>query len=505
MSGASAAIIVGTRSDGNPGVWVYSSNRMQSVIDEDSGQATCRLGDTDEQNGVFRGQFGWVYHVQGASGSLIVGYAENKKGFISRNVQVDPGTTIGVYWRVSRHHSRPFYMASHAHIIGVLDLAKLPVSHRGFTHAVEKAFQHALDQLKFLLINYLSSYLVMVDKGGVSFDSVNNVYLVTGTDQDGQPAVASIDQKDTITIIETPSNSSSPSVYVAGSYLKGSAVTAAYWKDGQETDLDTGGAHPAYATSMAVSGGSVYIAGYYSSGQTTVACYWVNGVRQDLPGATAAAYSIFVSGTTVYTAGYYYNGTKITAVYWTGTTRSADLPSKDFSVANSVFVDGSTLYVAGLDGSSAAYWLKGSEATLSSNGGATANSIFVSNGALSIAGQDTVNNVNVAALWTGTGLPTVLDGPNGAVASSIVVSGGTTYVAGQYGIGGTSPVACYWSGTTRNDLPGAHGGALSINVAGGTVYTAGSYGTTPVACYWSGLDKTDLPGANGVAFAIVVQ
>src|SRR5208337_1485805 len=56
------------------------------------------------------------------------------------------------------------------------------------------------DQLKLFLLGYLNSYLIMVDKNGVNFDSTKNLYLVTGTDQDDEPAVATIDQMGNITI-----------------------------------------------------------------------------------------------------------------------------------------------------------------------------------------------------------------------------------------------------------------------------------------------------------------
>ncbi len=206
-SSTDQAIIIGTRKDGNPGVWAYSGGKIQPVIDEDSGVLTCSLPQTSEHDGTFRGQFGWVYHVMGISedGKMIIGYAENKKGFSHGKFQIDPGTTIGVYWRVSRHPVRPYYLASHAHIIGTFDLSKFPGG-KGHHRWANWAMQHILDHLKWFLLDYLTSYLVMVDKDGVHFDSTNNDYLVSGTDQDNDPAIATIDQKGNITI--TPQQTS---------------------------------------------------------------------------------------------------------------------------------------------------------------------------------------------------------------------------------------------------------------------------------------------------------
>ena len=509
LSGSSVAVVIGARNDGNPGAWVYSSNKIQGVIDEDSGQVTSRLPEAGDQNGVFRGAFGWVYHVVGVSedGKIIIGYAENKKGINRGIVQIDPGTTIGVYWRVSRHPIRPFFMVTRAHIIGTLDLSKIKGTSKRAQHLIAEALEHALDQLKFLLIDYLSSYLIMVDK--VHFDSVNNVYLVSGTDQDNQPAVATIDQKGGIVIAETPSNTS-PTIYVAGSYNSPSNI-ACYWiNDKTKVDLDTGGNTPAFATSIFVSGGTIYVGGYYLKGTAYVGCYWtIGGARTDLDSGTgtgAHVNSIFVSGGTVYSAGYYDNGAKLVACYWTAAVRSTDMPSAGASFANSIYVNGSTIYLSGQDNfATAAYWTGGSspaEITLTSSGTSVANSIYVSGSTVYTAGQDTVGTTTVAATWTGTSSPTDLTGAGGASANSIVVVSGTAYVAGEY----SSPtIACYWNNGARTDLPGATGVAQSVYVSGTTIYSAGYYSSPTIACYWTGTTKTDLPGTAARAASIFVQ
>jgi len=92
LSASSTSIIIGTRADGNPGAWAFSSNKIQCVIDADSGQLTSRLPESSEQNGTFRGSFGWVYYVMGVSqdGKIIIGYAENKKGISDGAIQIDP-------------------------------------------------------------------------------------------------------------------------------------------------------------------------------------------------------------------------------------------------------------------------------------------------------------------------------------------------------------------------------------------------------------------------------
>jgi hypothetical protein len=207
LSGGRQAVIVGTRNDGRPGAWHYSGGRMQPVVDEDSGSPTSLLPESGDRDGKLRGAFGWTYHVQGISedGKLIAGYAENKNGFSWGRFQIDPGTTIGVYWRASRHTNDSFLHVSRAHIIGTLDLTKLQTAPPPVRHWARWAMKHFLDHLKWFFLNYLSSYLVMVDLNGVHFDGSNNVYLVSGTDQNDNPAIASIGQDGSITI--TPQQS----------------------------------------------------------------------------------------------------------------------------------------------------------------------------------------------------------------------------------------------------------------------------------------------------------
>jgi hypothetical protein len=71
------------------------------------------------------------------------------------------------------------------------------------------------------------------------------------------------------------------------------------------------------------------------------------------------------------------------------------------------------------------------------------------------------------------------------------------YVAGYYD-NGPNYIACYWKDGLKTDLPGLDGGAASISVSGGTVYTAGSLGDGVTPCYWTNTTRTDLPaGSDG--------
>ena len=96
-------------------------------------------------------------------------------------------------------------MVSRAHIIGTFDASHMQNVDKHVRHWMDWVKKHIMDQLKWFLLDFLTDYLVMVDKDGVHFDSTNNVYLVSGIDQDDLPAVATIDKKGNITITETTS------------------------------------------------------------------------------------------------------------------------------------------------------------------------------------------------------------------------------------------------------------------------------------------------------------
>lgn len=119
----------------------------------------------------------------------------------------------------------------------------------------------------------------------------------------------------------------------------------------------------------------------------------------------------------------------------------------------------------------------------------------------------------VPCYWTGTTrtdlpLPT---GADYARAESIFVYGGVVYAAG-YGMIGTRGVPCYWDASgcheLANDLTN-DSRAGSIWVDNGTVYTAGYRfsGGLMLPCYWKGVTKTDLPitATSGQARSICVD
>ena len=196
------AIVAGTRDDGTLGAWeIHQDDSIHLTVGED-GQARCLTGadPTSVLDGM-QTRFGWVYHVVGSATDgkimIIAGYMENPKGFTYGSVQVLPGTTVGVYWKVWRLPYARFCIVSPPRIIGTWEKPVVPAGWpQGHTISA------ILAQLKLFFHGRLESYLVMVT--AVSYDPQANVYLVPGTDQDKQPALAKIDKNGGIVIESTP-------------------------------------------------------------------------------------------------------------------------------------------------------------------------------------------------------------------------------------------------------------------------------------------------------------
>jgi hypothetical protein len=116
--------------------------------------------------------------------------------------------------------------------------------------------------------------------------------------------------------------------------------------------------------------------------------------------------------------------------------------------------------------------------------------------------------------WTGT-TRTDLPLPAGAdyaIAESIFVYDGVAYAAGYYRTAGPRDVPCYWDGSGYHELENNgtnNARARSIYVDGGTIYTAGyqSDGVKNTPCYWTGTTRTDLPlvSSDGEASSIFVS
>jgi len=217
------ALIVGSRSDGRGGVWVILRNGTVLGAGSESGnQNSSLLPEGEDRDHGMHAWMGWTYTVTGISddGLVVIGQAVNKNGFQHGDVTIDPGTAVGVYWRVTKVGHRPWIKLAPARVIGTVDLSSLPAhGHRWLQSLVLKKLVH----LKTFFLNYFSAYLTSAD----SIDTLTaGAYRVHGTDQDGNRAIAVINPDNTVAItpvtttalpdlvvssIQVPSGAQSPS------------------------------------------------------------------------------------------------------------------------------------------------------------------------------------------------------------------------------------------------------------------------------------------------------
>jgi hypothetical protein len=203
------ALVTGTRDDGTLGAWeIHNDNSIHLTPGED-GQARCLDGaDSASVLDGMQTRWGWQYNVTGTATDgkvmIIVGYAVHARGFTYGSVQVLPGTSVGVYWKVWRLPYSRFCLISPPRIIGNLEK---PNPH--------SRISLRLVQLKLFFFGRLESYLTVVNPSpgvgdfpatpAVRYDSLQRVYVVNGVEnQDGVHAFAKIDAYGGITILPAP-------------------------------------------------------------------------------------------------------------------------------------------------------------------------------------------------------------------------------------------------------------------------------------------------------------
>jgi CARDB len=219
------ALVAGSRNDGSPGVWeIHSDDTIdlpQPEVTDPSG-AKCIVGGNEASlPSSVQINLGWGFHVTTVSpdGRMIVGYADNPKGTTVGGVQILPGTTIGVYWRVYSLFGNRFCIVSAPHIIGAF--VKQPLPAKWAAHWPGRSA--LLEQLRQCFAGTLVSYLV--SETSVRLDTPQGVtvaaatstgtYDVLGTNEDGLPALAQIDKTGNVSI----------QVYVPDLAVSGAAVS----------------------------------------------------------------------------------------------------------------------------------------------------------------------------------------------------------------------------------------------------------------------------------------
>lgn len=245
-------------------------------------------------------------------------------------------------------------------------------------------------------------------------------------------------------------------VYIAGN-LAGSAV---YWKNGQETVVQSN----AVAYTIAVSGSDVYVGGASYGPNGSVATIWKNGTATTLSSDISRVNGIAVANGTVYAVGN--DQTTDYAMLWTNGEPSQLLDGMtlphpnipNFTFAYSISVSGSDVYVAGaaqkfFQTSSNGFWVAD-------------DAVYWKNGVAVDLTQVSNQSPNVQA-------------------ASIAISGSDVYVAGN--IQSSAPQAVYWKNAAQIPLANANFKgtyAGSIAVSGSNVYVAGNTDNDALG-YWT--------------------
>lgn len=331
---------------------------------------------------------------------------------------------------------------------------------------------------------------------------------------------------------ETFSYAQNACVYVAGFARDANGRQyAAYWKSGQLTKL-TNGTNRDEARTIAVSGYDVHVGGFKMNGVNRVAAYWKNGQQMqlnlmgDYSGIASQVYAIKTVGNDVYmfvtqpsrrstsepnNFYYYKNGSRQTVLmsdYQTvnyGLTNSESYfvsRSGDFYVLNPSLIDGKI-----------AYWKNGNKVTASINYSnlnlVDLKSIFVSdNGDVYIAGTKILDNTGraKAVYWkNGNEVSLSYDSWNTS-ATSIYVEAGTVYVSGYETKTSSHFSAVYWKNGYKTvlhnyDTDNYDATTMSIATVYGAVYVAGSH---KQSLYWVNGKEAKLDQASGELYAMTV-
>ena len=195
------AIVVGKREDGRPGIWeIHSDDTIHSPWNEAAGARTCLLPESFERQEGLRDRFGWTYQVTDISedGKIAVGYAVNERGFRLGRWTIDSGTTVGVYWRLWQPPNGYAFGVRRARVIGIPKAPQHNHHNNRWLDNLINRLRRILSRLRLFFLHWFESYLIMADS--VTHDAGRDVYLVSGKDQDGMKAVATIDLTGVIAI-----------------------------------------------------------------------------------------------------------------------------------------------------------------------------------------------------------------------------------------------------------------------------------------------------------------
>jgi hypothetical protein len=197
------AIVGGVRSDGELGAWaIHLDDSINLTVDE-NGEARCLGGSSSGSilDGM-QARYGWRYEILGSASDnegrtmVIVGKAKNPRGFLYGSVEVLPESWVAVYWRVWRLPYSRFRIITPPRVIGTYEAAPAPAA----AAELEPHFAEILVRLRQFFHGRLESYLVKLDNNPISWDDQACLFLVRGTDQAGNGAIARIDRSGNVRI-----------------------------------------------------------------------------------------------------------------------------------------------------------------------------------------------------------------------------------------------------------------------------------------------------------------
>ncbi len=206
------ALVFGRRDDGRSGVWqVRGDNSIQPLDPPEASPCTSPSStppDSDARGGAMRGPFGWEYsivdQVEGPDGEvMVVGIAENARGFRIWRWKIEAGTTVGVYWLLRPRGTGGYRYHTLARVIGTLrtrpgaDVDPCVDRRPG---GMGERMWRILSGLRLFFLGWYDTYLTAIVDDSLAWDPVKAAYTVDGTDEKGADATATIGSDGKVTI-----------------------------------------------------------------------------------------------------------------------------------------------------------------------------------------------------------------------------------------------------------------------------------------------------------------
>ena len=134
---------------------------------------------------------GWQFYpvAKSEDGKIVVGYAENELGFSRGAYHIDAGTKVGVYWKIGeiRTRQRVETWVSTPKVIGLIPEKTPDQSYEEYS----RLYWTLRGWLAFFNLDKFEAY--MTDASAIEVVS-KRVYEITGLDQDGLPAIATMEK-----------------------------------------------------------------------------------------------------------------------------------------------------------------------------------------------------------------------------------------------------------------------------------------------------------------------